>query len=387
MSFDDGSGEIVEKTVNINVTSKTTEIVSFEINIPSVISTDENQSATILYSSVNPQSTLNVTLSSSPSKGDVTINNGAVTYTPNSGYYGEDNFSLEFDNSVETIEKTISVYINKGSNTLPDIMRLQTIIELDQDTNKTLDFYIVDNDGDSVITTTKSTPSNGSIIINANNSITYVPDSGYYGKDSFILEFDDQNGGLVEKKVTANIAQVETPDENSTSLNLNAGWNLVAFPVDTNITNSELSTTFADTSAIWKYINGGWEAHGITDTIQALLDSAGIPDIETLSKGEGFWVSTALAKTIEFSGETYDITTLDNLTNTSSGWHMIGSGSNLSVSDIVDANSNIKTIWSYGTSGWKAYSPNSSTQSVITNAGIETLSNINKGMGFWINVD
>ena len=68
-----------------------------------------------------------------------------------------------------------------------------------------------------------------------------------------------------------------------------------------------------------------------------------------------------------------------------SGWGLYGTAG--AVDDVTEtlSNSNINTVWAYGESGWKAYSPDTVMSNTLTNANIDKLSSMNHNVGFWIN--
>ncbi|NWF66436.1 MAG: hypothetical protein HXX81_03095 [Campylobacterales bacterium] len=65
---------------------------------------------------------------------------------------------------------------------------------------------------------------------------------------------------------------------------------------------------------------------------------------------------------------------------------MLGTGEDVTVSELTALKSNIVTIWKWSGTSWSAYSPNSTLATKISNAGISTLSTINAGDGFWVNL-
>lgn len=69
-------------------------------------------------------------------------------------------------------------------------------------------------------------------------------------------------------------------------------------------------------------------------------------------------------------------------------WSLNGLGISeapLHVSTTFSNASQIATIWKYSSTGWQAYSPDTTTQQQLSNAGITTLTTINSGEGYWVN--
>jgi large repetitive protein len=62
-----------------------------------------------------------------------------------------------------------------------------------------------DPDGDTITVTSATDPSHGTVIINPNGTITFTPDAGFTGIDTFTYTLTDANGASVTATVTVNI--------------------------------------------------------------------------------------------------------------------------------------------------------------------------------------
>ena len=132
-----------------------------------------------------------------PANGTVVINpDGTYTYTPDSAYVGSDMFCYSVCNSVGACD-TACVAITIVPNTTP---ANDAPIANNDNTQTTMDQPIdivvlgndLDPDGDSLSNPTVTVlPSNGTIVINPNGSITYTPDAGFVGFDAFSYEVCD----------------------------------------------------------------------------------------------------------------------------------------------------------------------------------------------------
>lgn len=69
------------------------------------------------------------------------------------------------------------------------------------------------------------------------------------------------------------------------------------------------------------------------------------------------------------------------------GWSLNGLGLSESELQTNSLPSEVNTVWRYTSSGWEAYSPDSTTASQISGAGIATLNSLKPGDGFWINAN
>ena len=71
----------------------------------------------------------------------------------------------------------------------------------------------VDIDGDSLTVTANTDPSQGTVAINADGSLTYTPKAGYNGPDSFNYTISDGKGGSDTATVTIDVTPVnDGPD-------------------------------------------------------------------------------------------------------------------------------------------------------------------------------
>ncbi len=68
-----------------------------------------------------------------------------------------------------------------------------------------------DVDGDTLSVTSVTTPTNGTAVIETDNTVTYTPDANFNGADSFDYTADDSNGGTDTATVTLTINAVNDP--------------------------------------------------------------------------------------------------------------------------------------------------------------------------------
>ena len=138
------------------------------------------------------------TVVSGPVHGSVTMNlDGTYTYTPDANYNGPDQFTYQIkdaDGDISTATLSINVSpvndppiavdhnVTVSKNGAVDIPVLDGCLDLD--TGDILSVYDVSN------------PAHGTVIINADGTVTYTPNSGYSGLDSFTYTISDGNGGF-----------------------------------------------------------------------------------------------------------------------------------------------------------------------------------------------
>jgi len=73
---------------------------------------------------------------------------------------------------------------------------------------------ILANDSDpdnDALTVTSAVPSNGTVVINANGTIDYTPNPGFFGTDTVNYTITDGNGGFASSIVLINVVPVADP--------------------------------------------------------------------------------------------------------------------------------------------------------------------------------
>ena len=85
-----------------------------------------------------------------------------------------------------------------------------TVSVLDNDT---------DSDNDLLTVTGASTPAHGTTVVNAGTTVTYTPDNGYSGPDSFTYDVSDGNGGTASATVSVLVNDPPVASAQSVSLN------------------------------------------------------------------------------------------------------------------------------------------------------------------------
>lgn len=185
------------------------------VNTPPVASndsavTDEDNAVVVSVlgndSDANGDS-LTVTGATNPAHGSVVVNpNGTITYTPTANYNGSDSFTYTISDghngqATATVNLTVNA-INDNPVAADDTASAQT------DTPVTIAVLGNDSDidGDSLTVTGTGTPAHGSVVVNANGTITYTPAAGYNGTDSFTYTVSDGHGGTSSATVNLSVA-------------------------------------------------------------------------------------------------------------------------------------------------------------------------------------
>jgi hypothetical protein len=148
------------------------------------------------------------------SGGDPVANpDGTVTYTPRALFNGTDTFTYTVDDGFGgTDQGKVTVSVVNRAPVTPDI-RISTRAG-DPTTVDLLD-RVSDGDGDTVTLSAVGDPPHGTTVVNTDRSVTYRPDSGFAGTDSFPYTAADGLGGVSSGTVTVsvtNAAPVAAPD-------------------------------------------------------------------------------------------------------------------------------------------------------------------------------
>ncbi|RZM27907.1 MAG: tandem-95 repeat protein [Pedobacter sp.] len=157
-------------------------------------------------------------IKTAPQNGTITVNptTGVITYTPNSGFSGTDTFTytIKDANGVESNIATVSVGVNQKPAGVDDAAATTP--------NTPVVIPVVTNDpgrnGSTVIRNTD--PTNGAIVINADNTITYTPNTGFSGKDTFTYRLRNNGAESDPITVTVSVKPSGSTDNATTPVNL-----------------------------------------------------------------------------------------------------------------------------------------------------------------------
>ncbi|MBT8144509.1 MAG: tandem-95 repeat protein, partial [Gammaproteobacteria bacterium] len=150
-----------------------------------------------------------------PANGSVVHNgDGTVTYTPNTGFNGEDSFTYQVSDGQASSSATVAVTVNETPNQEPTPANDQA--ETDEDTAVTINVLANDSDpdGDPLSVANVTNGDNGSVENHGDGNVTYTPDTGFTGNDSFTYTVSDGRGGFDNAMVfvTVNPVQAENRD-------------------------------------------------------------------------------------------------------------------------------------------------------------------------------
>jgi hypothetical protein len=162
--------------------------VTAVIGTPTSIALSATGTGTIVYSLV-----------ASPKNGKAILAGSIATYTPNSGYIGPDSFTFKANNGVDSNVATVNITVNP----LPPVTQnlstttsfnTSTAVILSANGTGPLAFQIV------------TSPTNGTLSGTAPN-LTYTPNAGFAGSDSFTYTATNAGGTSNIATVTLSVSQ------------------------------------------------------------------------------------------------------------------------------------------------------------------------------------
>ena len=197
------------------------------VNDTAVVDEDDSVIVAIFTNDSDLPNTGTLT-TTNPTNGSVTIDdNGTpnnptddiVTYTPNPDYNGPDSFDYTVCNSSgDCSTATVNIDV------LPILDTIDDSVAIAQDTDVIIDFWN-DNDNDLPTTGTFSVtpPSNGTLTVDDNGTpndptddvVTYTPNSGYTGTDSYTYTVCDNLGNCDTAVVTILVSPPMTTEIDS----------------------------------------------------------------------------------------------------------------------------------------------------------------------------
>lgn len=251
-----------------------------------VVSVDEDTFVIVdVFSNDSDVPNTGTLTTTNPANGVVTVNdNGTpndpsddiVTYTPNSDYNGPDSFTYTVCNTLgDCSTATVTVDVLPILDTNDDVV---TINE-----NQTIlinNWHLNDNDLPTNGTFNATAPLNGRIIIDNNGTpndpsddvVTYTPNNGYVGTDSFTYTVCDTAGNCSTS--TVNIVVSNALDLDSDNDGILDAWEDLNTDNDN---NPATNATDSDGDGIADYLDIDSDNDGIPDNVEAQTTADYIP--------------------------------------------------------------------------------------------------------------
>ena len=190
----DADGDVSTAIVSVAVNPVDDPVVAVEDS--AILNEDAAAVIDVLANDTAVDGGLELTGVTQPLHGTVSINDdGTVTYTPAENYNGTDSFTYSItDADGDTSTATVSLTINPAND---DPVAVDDSATLSEDTSAVIDVLANDSDldGDTVSLDSVTQPEHGTVVINADGTVTYTPDADYNGSDSFTYTISDGAGG------------------------------------------------------------------------------------------------------------------------------------------------------------------------------------------------
>jgi len=183
--------------------------------VDDMVTTDEDVSVAVdIYTNDSDLPSTGTLTTTNPTNGSVSIDdNGTpnnpiddiVTYIPNPDYNGPDSFDYTVCNTFgDCSTATVNIDV------LPIVDAIDDAVATTEDTPIDIDIFANDNDFSSTDTLTNTSPTNGTVVIDDNGTpnnptddvVTYTPNTGFVGVDTFDYTLCDSLGNCSTATVT-----------------------------------------------------------------------------------------------------------------------------------------------------------------------------------------
>ncbi|PYG32607.1 beta strand repeat-containing protein [Pelagimonas varians] len=128
---------------------------------------------------------------------------GSFTYDPAEEYNGPDSFTYTLTDGIENVVGTVSLTVS-AVNDAP--VANDDSASTDEDTS--VNIIVLGNDTDielDTLSVSTATADNGTVVIEANGTLTYTPDLNFEGIDTITYDVSDGNGGSDTAQVTVTV--------------------------------------------------------------------------------------------------------------------------------------------------------------------------------------
>ena len=136
------------------------------------------------------------------------LEDGSFTYTPEQGFSGIDTVTYSITDGYEGTDSAEITFIVTDPNLPPEAQ--DDVVNAQEDTEIIIDVLANDTDanGDDLTVSIESAPTNGTVVVNADQTVTYTANENYNGADSFTYTIDDGHGRTDTASVNITVAAV-----------------------------------------------------------------------------------------------------------------------------------------------------------------------------------
>jgi len=254
----DGSVDSNIATVSITVTPVNDAPVAISQSVNYLLNTPKS---VVLTGSDVEGSSLTFIVVTNPANGVLTGVAPNLTYTPNNGFTGSDNFTFKVnDGTTNSNVATVSLFLDPGVNLAP--VANDQSVSLAEDVPTAIVLTATDANADPLTFIIVSPPAHGSVTGTGSN-VTYSPSLNYTGSDQFTFKANDgttdSNTATVSLSITpvndapvANAQNVSTPKDIAKAITLTATdsdgdaltYSIVAAPSHGSLTGAAPNLTY-----------------------------------------------------------------------------------------------------------------------------------------------
>ena len=156
--------------------------------------TNQDTAKAIALAATDPEGdTFTFSIVTNPAHGTLSAISGSeVTYTPAAGYHGADSFTFRATDSkgAAGASATVSITVNGAP------VAVNQSAALVRGSSKTLTLGANDPEGDARTLSIVNAPAHGTLSAISGNQVTYTPNTGYEGSDSFTFRATDSKGAV-----------------------------------------------------------------------------------------------------------------------------------------------------------------------------------------------
>lgn len=178
------------------------------------VTTDINTSVSITLVATDPDgNSLTFSIVSPPSHGVVFGTGPNLVYTPAANYEGSDIFTFKAsDGKLDSNVAIVSIIVEAGNNAP---IANNDEATTDENTPIVIDILAndIDPDGEILSLSVSTIPANGTVTINPDSTVTYSPNVGFSGTDSFTYVISDGSGGTSTAIVTIEVLPTSSPSD------------------------------------------------------------------------------------------------------------------------------------------------------------------------------
>ncbi|WP_433827507.1 Ig-like domain-containing protein [Actinoplanes sp. CA-015351] len=163
---------------------------------------------------VNTGQTLTIDSAGLAGHGSASLSGGRIRYAPAGDQTGLDTFTYQVsDGAGGTASATVEVTVLDGRP--PAVPDRAAVTKPGERVGVWLPS--IDRQGRAVTVTEVGTPAHGTVVLNANGSVTYTPDPGFIGTDTFTYTVVDANGNVAQASVVIMVGLETSPSPEPSS--------------------------------------------------------------------------------------------------------------------------------------------------------------------------